>query len=133
VRPALAFFAAMLLLLAACGGSSTPSDPFVGTWRPVEGDASASLVIAKGSDGYEAFVVTKHLTGGPYRLQRHGDTLVYPAHNGVDGETFTFHGDSGRLTDKSGSAARGFHLELDSRSTSHPPVTSPQSSPDQSF
>ena len=31
--------------------------------------------------------------------------LVFPAQNGVERQTFTFHADSGRLTDKDGSAA----------------------------
>ena len=65
-------------------------------------------------------------------LQRDGDMLVFPAQNGVERQTFTFHSDNGRLTDKDGSAP-GIEFELVSRSTSHPPVTSPQSSPDQSF
>ena len=124
--------AAALLLLAGCGGSPAQDDPFVGTWRPVKGDAGSSLVITKGANDYEAYVVSKALTNGPMRLQRDGDTLVFPAQNGSERETFTYHSDSGRLTYRSESS-RGFDFERASRSTSHPPVTSPQSSPDQSF
>ena len=134
MRFVLAFFATMaLVLLAACGGSSAQDDQFVGTWRPVGGtDTAARLVIAKGASGYEAFMVSKLLTNGPILLHRDGDTLVFPAQNGVERQTFTFHSDSGRLTDKDGSAL-GIDFELASRSTSHPPVASPQSSPDQEF
>ena len=122
-----------LVLLVGCGGSSAPNDPFVGPWRPVGGtDTSASLVIAKGSSGYEAFIVSKPLVNGPMLLKHDGDMLVFPAQNGVERQTFTFHSDSGRLTDKNGSAT-GVDFELVSRSTSHPQAVSPQSSPDQSF
>jgi hypothetical protein len=113
MRLALAFFAAMaLLLLAGCGGSSAQDDPFVGPWRPVGSAGSAAgLVITKGPSGYEAFIVSKPLTSGPMLLQRSGDTLVFPAQNGIERQTFTFHSDSGRLTDKDGSAP-GIDFEL---------------------
>jgi hypothetical protein len=81
MKPVLAALAlSTLVLLAGCGGTSAEDDPFVGTWRPVGGtDASGSLVIAKGSGGYEAFLVSKKpaLAMGPMLLRRHGNQLVF--------------------------------------------------------
>ena len=122
-----------LFTLGACGSSSPAVDQFVGTWKPVSPSSSAGqLVIVQAQDTYQAFFVGAPVTSGPLPLQRDGDTLVFPAQNGVERQTFTFHSDTGRLTDKNGSAP-GVDFELVGRSTSHPPVTSPQSSPDQSF
>ena len=52
-------------------------------------------------------------------LQRDGDTLVLPAQNNIERQTFTFDSDSGRLTVVDGSNP-GVEFELASRSTSHP-------------
>jgi hypothetical protein len=125
---------AALVFVAGCGGTSTASDPFVGTWRPVGGsDASGSLVVAKVSGGYGAFFVAKNgPTSGPVPLQRHGNRLVFPAQNGVEGMTFTYHPDTGRLTDKDGSAV-AIDFEMVSSSTAHPTPQPPNPSPDQSF
>jgi len=130
---AVVFAVATMLLLAACGGSSAQTDPFVGTWRQVDAPASRKrLVVTQVQGGYQAFLIGGPVVVGPIPLQRDGDVLVFPAQNGVERQTFKFHGDSGRLTDKDGSAP-GIDFELVSRSTSHPPPASPQSSPDQSF
>jgi len=120
-----------LFALSACGSPARAVDQFVGTWRPVNAaDSGRRLVITEAQDAYQAFFVGGPVTVGPVPLQRAGDTLVFPAQNGVERQTFTFHSDTGRLTDKDGSSP-GVDFELVSRSTSHPPATSPQSSPDQ--
>ena len=91
-----AFAVASLLFLAACGSSGAVDDPFVGTWRPVDAPSSPPrLVVAQAQDGYEAFSFGGGAVVGPIPLQRDGDTLVFPAQNGVERQTFTFHSDMG--------------------------------------
>ena len=132
MRVALAVVASVALFsLGACGSSAPAVDQFVGTWQPVNPNHSGQqLVITQAQSAYQAFFVGGPVTVGPLSLQRDGDVLVFPAQNGVERQTFTFHSDTGRLTDKDGSAA-GVDFELVSRSTSHPPATSQQSAPDQ--
>ena len=122
--------AALLALAVGCG-----EDPFVGTWRTSDPSMeSVRLVIEKPSDGYRAFFVSEKpkVTMGPFAAQRSGYELAIPD-LGVVEQTLTYDPDSGHLTLKTVPEATGLDFKLVSRSTSHPPVASPQSSPDQSF
>lgn len=63
MKPALVILTAVLLL-AGCGHTNAPQDPFVGTWQ-FEG---VRLVVAKAGQGYRTILVVPHGYGwvGPY-------------------------------------------------------------------
>jgi hypothetical protein len=74
---ALASVVGAVVLLAACGGSATQADPFVGTWRstdPMDSPRSG-FVIAKTSAGYQVAWILDGSLYSKATFYRHGDRL----------------------------------------------------------
>jgi hypothetical protein len=67
----LAVICLLLFASSACGGQ----EPFVGSWKPVDGSADTLLVIARTDNGYRVATVNGGGSAGWLDLARSGDTL----------------------------------------------------------
>jgi hypothetical protein len=113
---------AFVLLLSGCGDASTPTDPFVGTWK-VPTDSSVELVVARSTNGYEVSFVMYERNVGRFHFTRRNDRLVAsidnPNENTVVRERIVLDPQAGRARWFNGSQAP-FDLVRDSYSTEVP-------------